>query len=84
MNQFRRNYEPADGRLDYAAFWILPLRMQDVQTRTRFAAPFTTALTDWRFKFQRRLVTLWAWLIRWPNCGPRPHTSQTRAIAEIS
>jgi hypothetical protein len=41
-------------------FSILPLRMQEVQTRIRFRAPLTTALTDCKFKFQRRLVTLWA------------------------
>jgi hypothetical protein len=52
---------------DYAAFWILPLRMQDVQTRTRLVAPLITARTDCKFKFQRRLVTLWAWLILLPN-----------------
>ena len=31
-------------------------------------------------EFQRRLVTLCAWLIRLPNWGPRPHTSHTFAI----
>ena len=44
----------------YAAFWILPDRMQDVHTRIRLVAPFTIARTDWRLRFQRRLVTLWA------------------------
>ena len=33
---------------------------QDVQTRSRLAAPLTIACTLWRFKFQRRLLTLWA------------------------
>jgi hypothetical protein len=42
----------------YAAFWILPLRMQEVQTRKRRVAPFTTARTVCRFRFQRRLDTL--------------------------
>jgi hypothetical protein len=41
--------------------------MQDVQTRKRRVAPFTTARTVCKFKFQRRLVTLCAWLIRFPN-----------------
>src|ERR1700684_3796838 len=54
--------------------------MQDVQTRIRLAAPFTRACTFCRFRFQRRLDTLCAWLIRLPNCGPRPHTSHTFAI----
>src|SRR5438270_9624820 len=59
--------------------------MQEVQTRRRLVAPFTTARTVCRLRFQRRLVTLWAWLMRWPNCGPRPHTSHTLAIpGEIS
>jgi hypothetical protein len=44
----------------YAAFWTLPLRMQEVQTRTRLVAPLKTARTDCKFKFQRLLVTLWA------------------------
>lgn len=46
----------------------------------RLAAPFTSARTLCRFIFQRRLLTLCAWLIRLPNCGPRPHTSHTFAI----
>jgi hypothetical protein len=41
--------------------------MQDVQTFIRRPAPFTKARTDCRLTFQRRLVTLWAWLIRLPN-----------------
>src|ERR1700722_16343410 len=54
--------------------------MHDAHTRIRLAAPFTSACTVCRFRFQRRLVTLCAWLIRLPNCGPRPHTSHTFAI----
>jgi len=30
--------------------------------------------------FHRRLLTLWAWLMVFPNCGPLPQISQTRAI----
>ena len=41
-----------------AAFCTLPLRMQDVQARTRLLAPLTTARTVCRFTFQRRLETL--------------------------
>src|SRR5580700_6541978 len=55
--------------------------MQDVQARSRLCAPFTMARTDCRFTFQRRLVTLWAWLTLCPNCGPLPHNSQTLAIS---
>src|SRR5437879_6233054 len=54
--------------------------MQAVHTRMRLGAPPTTAWTRCRFTFQRRLVTLWAWLMRFPNCGPRPQTSHTFAI----
>ncbi len=62
------------------AFCTLPSRIQEVQTRTRLPAPLMTAWTVCRFKFQRRFVTLWAWLMRCPNCGPRPQISQTLAI----
>src|SRR5579859_951103 len=58
--------------------------MQDVQTRMRLLAPLTRARTVCRFRFQRRLVTLWAWLILLPNCGPRPHTSHTLAMTTES
>jgi hypothetical protein len=64
----------------YATFWTLPLLMQDVQTLIRLLAPFTTARTDCKLTFQRRLVTLWAWLMRFPNTGPRPHNSQVFAM----
>src|SRR5579872_2656536 len=58
--------------------------MHDVQTRMRLPAPFTKARTDCRLRFQRRLVTLWAWLMRLPNWGPRPQISQTLAIKQKS
>jgi CheY-like chemotaxis protein len=64
----------------YATFCTLPDLMQEVQTRIRRLAPLTKARTFCKFRFQRRLVTLWAWLIRWPNWGPLPQTSQTCAI----
>ena len=54
--------------------------MQEVQTRIRLVAPATTARTVCRLMFQRRLETLWAWLILCPNTGPRPHTSHILAI----
>ena len=44
----------------YATFWTFPERMQDVQTRSRLLAPLTSACTFCKFKFQRRLLTLWA------------------------
>src|SRR4029079_16612497 len=55
--------------------------MQLVQTRIRFGAPFTSALTACRLTFQRRLVTLCACEMLFPNCGPLPQTSQTCAIS---
>jgi hypothetical protein len=42
--------------------------------------PLTLAFTGRRFTFQRRLVTLWAWLTLFPNCGPLPQTSHTCAM----
>src|SRR5690348_12320537 len=58
--------------------------MQEVQTRMRFDAPFTMARTVCRLMFQRRLDTLWAWLMRLPNFGPRPQTSHTLAILDVA
>src|SRR5437763_16965873 len=66
------------------ALTTLPDLRQEVQTRTRLDAPFTIARTGRRFTFQRRLLTLWAWLMLFPNCGPLPHTSHTRAILDDS
>jgi hypothetical protein len=63
------------------ALAILPLLMQLVQTRIRFGAPFTSALTACKLTFQRRRVTLWACEMLLPNCGPFPQTSHTCAIA---
>src|SRR5579871_1467068 len=54
--------------------------MHEVHTRIRLAAPFTIARTVCKLMFQRRLVTLWAWLIRCPKRGPRPQTSHTLAM----
>lgn len=48
------------GKDVYAAFCTLPLLRQDVHTRMRLPAPLTKARTVWRFRFQRRLVTLCA------------------------
>jgi hypothetical protein len=62
------------------ALTTLPLRRQDVQTRMRLVAAPTLAWTGRRLTFQRRLVTLWAWLILFPNCGPLPQRSQTCAM----
>src|SRR5437879_9016627 len=54
--------------------------MHDVQARIRLLTPFTCAFTGRRFTFQRRLVTLLAWLMLFPNCGPLPQISHTRAM----
>lgn len=84
--KLRHEIRSSETRLDpylcqpYAAFWTLLLRMQEVHTRIRLVAPFTMARTLCRLIFQRRLVTLWAWLILFPNTGPRPQTSHTLAI----
>src|ERR1700733_16101059 len=62
------------------ALTTLPLRRQEVHTRMRLFPPFTLAWTGRRLTFQRRLVTLWAWLMLLPNCGPLPQISQTCAM----
>ena len=66
--------------LHFYAFTTLPARMHPVQARRRLEPPGTFAFTGRRFTFQRRLVTLWAWLMLLPNCGPLPQMSQVRAI----
>jgi hypothetical protein len=83
VEELAGNYQECAERycqIRQAAFLTLPLRMQDVQTRMRLVAPLMTARTVCKFKFQRRLETLWAWLMRCPNMGPRPQTSQTLAM----
>jgi hypothetical protein len=62
------------------AFTTFPLRKQEVHTRMRLVAPLILACTGRRFTFHRRLVTLWAWLILFPNCGPLPQISHTCAM----
>lgn len=57
--------------------------MQEVHTRSLRVLPLTRACTGRRLTFQRRLLTLWAWLMVFPDCGPLPHTSQTLAISLI-
>src|SRR5208282_1851810 len=54
--------------------------MQEVHTRSLRVPPLTRACTGRRLTFQRRLLTLWAWLMLLPDRGPLPHTSQTRAM----
>jgi len=51
-----------------------------VQTRSVLWLPFTMVRTRRRLGFQRRLVTLCAWLIRLPNRGVLPQISHIRAI----
>ena len=55
---------------DSYALTTLPLRRQDVQTRIRLVAAPTLACTGRRLTFQRRLVTLWAWLMLLPELRP--------------
>src|ERR1017187_80745 len=57
--------------------------MQDVHTRMRFVVAPTRACTGRRFTFQRRLVTLWAWLMRFPDCGFLPQISHCCAMTAI-
>src|ERR1700733_9922270 len=57
--------------------------MQLVQTRMRLEAPFTRAFTACRLGFQRRRVTLCAWEMLLPNCGPLPQTSHTCAMTRL-
>ena len=66
-----------------AAFAILPVRMQRVQTFIRFTAEPTMTRTRWRLGSQRRLETLWAWLTRLPNTGALPQTSHIFAIDRL-
>ena len=58
----------------------LPLRMHAVHTRMRFVVAPTRACTGRKLTFQRRLVTLWAWLMRFPDCGFLPQISHCWAI----
>ena len=61
----------------------LPLRMQDTQTRILLPAPLTTARTRCKFGRQRRLDSLWAWLMRCPDMGFFPQIAQIWGIAWI-
>jgi len=54
--------------------------MQRVQTFMRRTVVPNFTRTRWRFGIQRRLVTLWAWLIRLPKTGALPQTSHIFAI----
>jgi hypothetical protein len=54
-----------------------------VHTRMRLVVAPTRAWTGLRFTFQRRLVTLWAWLMRFPNCGFLPQISHCCAMTAI-
>jgi hypothetical protein len=62
---------------------IFPVLMQLVQTRIRLGAPFTKALTACKFTFQRRRLTLCAWEMLLPNCGPLPQMSHTCAMVQL-
>src|SRR6266446_4685407 len=64
----------------FYALTTLPLRMQDVHTRMRLVADPTRACTGRKLTFQRRLVTLWAWLMRFPACGFLPQISHCCAM----
>lgn len=67
---------PDPGFLTF--FATKPDFRQFVQTRIRIVCPPTIARTDCRFGAQIRLVTLWAWLMRWPNWMPLPQISHAR------
>src|ERR1700734_129607 len=62
------------------ALTTLPLRRQEVHTRMRLVVAPTRACTGRRLTFQRRLVTLWAWLMRFPDCGFLPQISHCCAM----
>jgi hypothetical protein len=49
--------------------------MQLVQTTIFLTWPLCSVLTRCRFGLNRRLVTLWAWLILLPTIGFLPHIS---------
>lgn len=57
-----------------------PLRMHDVHTMSERRAPLIITRILRRFGFQRRGVTLCAWLTRLPYTGALPQISQERAI----
>jgi hypothetical protein len=61
-------------------FCILPARMHDVQTLTRFGVPPMSARTRWMFGSQRRLVRRWECETFIPKFGFLPQTSQTAAM----
>src|SRR4029077_9527468 len=50
------------------------------QTRIRVPWTLTLSCTGRKLTFQRRLVTLWAWLMRFPACGFLPQISHCCAI----
>jgi len=54
---------------EFYAFTTLPLRRQDAQTRIFLLPPATLARTGRKLMFQRRLVTLCAWLTLFPLAG---------------
>jgi len=80
MQAFQRNGGATRSGRGQAARWTLPLLMQEVQTFSFLAAPPATARTGCKLTFQRRLVTLRAWLMRFPKRGPRPRISRTLAM----
>jgi hypothetical protein len=51
-----------------------------VQTYARFATPFTSMRTRWRFGSNRRLVATIECERLWPNAGFFPQTEQTLDI----
>src|SRR4051812_38093211 len=69
-----------DTRTTSYALTILPLFRHWAQTRMRLLPEPTLARTGRRFTFQRRLVTLWAWLMLFPACGFLPQIAQICAI----
>src|SRR6266849_3520030 len=58
--------------------------MHAVQTWSRLGVPLTMARTRCTLGFQRRFVRRCEWLMRMPNCGFFPHSSQTDAMKTTS
>jgi hypothetical protein len=82
IREGRKEEQPDCGWKLYA-FVTLPLRMHEVHTRIRFVAAPTRACTARRLTFQRRFVTLWAWLMWFPTCGFLPQISHCCAMTAV-
>ena len=59
------------------AFWTLPALRHFVQTYARWALPFKSTRTRWRFGSNRRFVATIECERLFPNAGFFPQTEQT-------